>query len=183
MKNAILMCRVSSDEQAKGYSLDIQKEQLERYCLNNNITIVSCFKEDHSAKNFNRPEFEKFLKSMQRNNGKVDTLLVTSWDRFSRNLTDSLIMIRRLKKLGIEVHAIEQPIDLSIPESKAMLALYLAIPEIDNDRRSLKITGGIRAAKKAGRWPGKAPFGYRNSRDDNNRSKCGIYQKSIQGVQ
>jgi len=169
MKNAILMCRVSSDEQAKGYSLDIQKEQLERYCLNNNITIVSCFKEDHSAKNFNRPEFEKFLKSMQRNNGKVDTLLVTSWDRFSRNLTDSLIMIRRLKKLGIEVHAIEQPIDLSIPESKAMLALYLAIPEIDNDRRSLKITGGIRAAKKAGRWPGKAPFGYRNSRDDNNR--------------
>ena len=41
MKNAILMCRVSSDEQAKGYSLDIQKEQLERYCLNNNITIVN----------------------------------------------------------------------------------------------------------------------------------------------
>ena len=30
MKNAILMCRVSSDEQAKGYSLDIQKEQLEK---------------------------------------------------------------------------------------------------------------------------------------------------------
>ena len=169
MKNAILMCRVSSEEQAKGYSLNIQKEQLERHCLNNNINIVSCFKEDHSAKDFNRPEFEKFLKSMQRNNGKVDTLLVTSWDRFSRNLTDSLIMIRRLKKLGIEVHAIEQPIDLSIPESKAMLALYLAIPEIDNDRRSIKITGGIRAAKKSGRWPGKAPFGYKNSRDENNR--------------
>ena len=169
MRNAILMCRVSSDEQAKGYSLNIQKEQLEKYCLNNNINIVNCFKEDHSAKNFNRPEFDKFLKSIQRNKGKVDTLLVTSWDRFSRNLTDSLIMIRKLRALGIEVHAIEQPIDLSIPESKAMLALYLAIPEIDNDRRSLKITGGIRAAKKSGRWPGKAPFGYKNTRDANNR--------------
>ena len=169
MKNAILMCRVSSDEQAKGYSLNIQKEQLEKYCLNNNINVVNCFKEDHSAKNFNRPEFEKFLKSIQRNKGKVDTLLVTSWDRFSRNLTDSLIMIRRLRILGIEVHAIEQPIDLSIPESKAMLALYLAIPEIDNDRRSLKICSGIRAATKAGRWSGKAPFGYKNSRDFENR--------------
>jgi site-specific DNA recombinase len=99
MKNAILMCRVSSDEQAKGYSLNIQKEQLERYCLNNNITIVSCFKEDHSAKNFNRPAFEIFLKSMQQNNGKVDTLLVTSWDRFFKKLNRFVNHDKAVKKV------------------------------------------------------------------------------------
>ena len=34
------MCRVSTDEQAKGYSLDVQHEQLVRYCQRNNIEII-----------------------------------------------------------------------------------------------------------------------------------------------
>lgn len=32
MKKAVIMCRVSSDEQAKGYSLSVQLEQLTNYC-------------------------------------------------------------------------------------------------------------------------------------------------------
>jgi site-specific DNA recombinase len=32
MKRAILMARVSSDEQAKGYSLDIQVDKLTSHC-------------------------------------------------------------------------------------------------------------------------------------------------------
>ena len=58
---------------------------------------------------------------------------------------------------------------MSIPENKAILAMYLAMPEIDNDRRSLKIRGGIRAALKSGRLSRKAPFGYKNTRDEKNR--------------
>ncbi|MBI1289555.1 MAG: hypothetical protein GC178_18485 [Flavobacteriales bacterium] len=50
-----------------------------------------------------------------------------------------------------------------------MLAMYLVMPEVDNDRRSIKIRGGIRAALKAGRWCRSAPYGYRNTRDENNR--------------
>ncbi len=95
--------------------------------------------------------------------------MVTSWDRFSRNLTDALVMLRSLKKLGIEVQAIEQPIDMSIPENKAMFAIFLAIPEIDNDRRSIKIKGGMRAALKSGRWCRRAPIGYENARDEENK--------------
>ena len=169
MKRAVIMCRVSSDEQAKGYSLDIQHEQLVTYCRRNNIEIVKDFREDHSAKNFNRPEYQKFLAFLKKNKGAIDLLLVTSWDRFSRNLTDSLIMIRTLEKYGVEVQAIEQPIDMRIPENKAMLAMFLAIPEIDNERRSIKIRGGIRAALKSGRWSRMAPLGYKNSRDENNK--------------
>ncbi len=71
--------------------------------------------------------------------------------------------------MGIEPQAIEQPIDISIPETKAMLAIYLALPEIDNDRRSMKIKSGIRGAWKAGRWTRHAPRGYKNSRDDQNK--------------
>jgi len=169
MKKAIIMARVSSDEQAKGYSLGIQEESLRKYCENNDIQIVHTFKEDHSAKNFDRPEWKKLLLYIRLNKNNVDYILFTSWDRFSRNITDALIEIRNLKKVNIEVKAIEQPIDISIPENKAILALYLAMPEIDNDRRSIKIRGGVRAALKSGRLSRKAPRGYKNVRDENNR--------------
>jgi len=163
------MARVSSDEQAKGYSLDVQEENLKQHCDNKNIEIIKVYREDHSAKTFNRPEFKKLLAFAKDNKGTIDYLFFASWDRFSRNTTDAYEMIRRLKKLGIEPQAIEQPIDFSIPEMKAMLAIYLALPEIDNDRRSIKIKGGMRGAWKAGRWTHKAPRGYRNGRDENNK--------------
>lgn len=169
MKKAVIMCRVSSDEQAKGYSLSVQLEQLTNYCKRNDIEVVKYYREDHSAKDFNRPEFQKFLQYVKKNNTNIDYLLVTTWDRFSRNVTDSFVMIRDLRKLAIEVQAIEQPIDFSIPESKAMLALNLVLPEIDNDRRSIKIRGGIRGSLKAGRWCRKGPVGYKNTRDEENK--------------
>ena len=169
MKRAVIMCRVSSDEQAKGYSLDIQNESLTKYCQSNNIQVVKHYREDHSAKDFNRPEFKKFMDFAKKNKGQVDLLLITSWDRFSRNLTDALIVLRKLERLGIEVQAIQQPLDMSIPENKAMLAMFLAMPEIDNDRRSIKVKEGMRACLKAGRWGRKAPKGYRNSRDVDNK--------------
>ncbi|MCF8278262.1 MAG: recombinase family protein [Flavobacteriales bacterium] len=168
-KRAALMSRVSSDEQAKGFSLGVQSEALENYCLRNDIEIVYTFKEDHSAKNFERPAFNTFLNHVKKSKGAIDVLLFTTWDRFSRNILDAYTMIDRLKRLGIIPHAIEQPIDPTIPENKAILAMFLVIPEIDNDRRSIKIRGGIRAALKAGRWCRMAPYGYRNTRDENNR--------------
>jgi site-specific DNA recombinase len=168
-QRAALMSRVSSDEQAKGYSLDIQTESLEKYCERYDIEIAYSFREDHSAKNFDRPAFKEFYEYAKKNKGKIDLLLFTSWDRFSRNMEDAYAVIRQLKKLGITVLAIEQPIDLSIPENKLILAMYLTIPEVDNDRRSIKVRGGMRAAMKAGRWCSSAPYGYKNTRDEDNR--------------
>jgi site-specific DNA recombinase len=50
----------------------------------------------------------------------------TKWDRFSRNAGDAYQMINILRKVGVEPQAIEQPLDLSVPENKMMLAFYLA---------------------------------------------------------
>ena len=166
MKRAILMARVSSDEQAKGYSLDIQVEKLLAHCQKENVSVINIYKEDCSAKNFNRPEFKKMLQYLIKNKGKVDYILFVSWDRFSRNITESYAMINRLRNYGVEVQAIEQPLDLSIPENQMILSVYLAMPDIDNRRRSMKITEGVRAAKASGRWQGRAPFGYKNASDE-----------------
>lgn len=170
MKRAVIYIRVSTDEQAdRGYSLGVQQEQLEKYCAAHEIEIVKLYSEDHSAKNFTRPEFNKFLNFAKTHHRELDYFLFVSWDRFSRNAPDAYQMIARLKKWGIEPQAITQPIDFSVPQSKIMLSIYLTLPEVDNDIRSEKVKSGLRGANKAGRWTTTAPFGYKNRRDEQNK--------------
>jgi len=168
MKTAIFYLRVSTDEQAsRGYSLRGQQEMLANYCKLNNITVNKIFTEDHSAKTFKRPEWTKLIIYLRKQ--KTDLLLFTKWDRFSRNTCDAYQMLANLKNIGTNPQAIEQPLDLNIPENKLMLALYLAVPEIENDRRGLNTKMGIRRAKKEGNWSGKAPVGYKNKTQEDGR--------------
>ncbi len=170
MKRADLYIRVSTDEQAdKGYSQRDQEERLKRYCSTNKITVGQVIYEDHSAKTFNRPEWVKLLTSLKKKSSKTNIILFTKWDRFSRNAGDAYQMISTLNKLGVEPQAVEQPLDLSIPENKMMLAIYLAAPEVENDRRALNTFYGMRRARKEGRLMGKAPFGYINRSKEDGR--------------
>ena len=169
-RKAIIYVRVSTDEQAeKGHSLAHQEERLRSHCLQNNIEVVAFFKEDHSAKSFERPAFRKLLDFIKANKNLADMLLFLKWDRFSRNAADAYAMINQLLRMGVEPQAMEQPLNMEIPEHKFMLAIYLAAPEVENDRRALNILAGMRKAMKEGRWMGGAPKGYKRSRDENNR--------------
>ncbi len=164
-RKAFLYIRVSTDEQLNGYSPEIQEECLIRYCEVNNITVAGIYREDYSAKTFDRPVFQKMLAVVKKQKGIIDLLLFTRWDRFSRNAGDAYSMISQLKKMRVEPQGVEQPLDLSVPENKMMLAFYLAAPEVENDRRALNTLLGMRRAKKEGRFLGVAPKGYKNERD------------------
>lgn len=75
IRKAILYIRVSTDEQADGYSLPYQEERLRTYCRQHNIEAVALYKEDYSAKSFERPEFKKLLAYIKSNKGAVDLLV------------------------------------------------------------------------------------------------------------
>ena len=166
MKNVILYVRVSTDEQAgRGYSLRDQEQKLLNYCQNNNYNVLQIFREDFSAKTFKRPEFKKLLEYCKKNKKDIHQLIFIKWDRFSRNTAESYQMIGVFNQLAIQVNAIEQPLDLTIPEQGLMLAVYLSMPEVENHRRSLNVISGMRRAFKEGRYVGMAPKGYDNGRD------------------
>ncbi len=169
-KRAILYTRVSTDEQAeKGYSLRAQEERLRTYCQIKNIIVIEHYQDDASAKTFNRPAFSQLLQYMKEHKNAVDLLLFIKWDRFSRNTSEAYQMIDRLLRSGVDAQAIEQPLDMFIPESRLMLAFYLAAPQVENERRSLNIIDGIRRAAREGRKTSGAPKGYKPSRDEQNK--------------
>lgn len=169
MTDVIIYSRVSTDEQAdKGYSLRSQEEKMSVYCKAHNYNIVKHFQEDYSAKTFDRPQFIQLLLFLKANKN-IRKLVLIKWDRFSRNVSDALNMLKTLQQLNVEVIAIEQPIDTKIPEQKMMLSIYLTAPEIENDRRSLNTMSGMRRAQKEGRWVSTAPCGYSLKRDERNK--------------
>ena len=89
-RNAIIYTRVSTDEQAdKGYSLRDQEDRLNKYCDLKGIDVIAHFQDDHSAKTFNRPEFNKLMKYVLANKKVITDLLFVKWDRFSRNTAES----------------------------------------------------------------------------------------------
>ena len=159
--------RVSTDDQAdRGFSLQHQEEMLLRWCEINHHEVVKVYTEDYSGKTFQRPEWLKLLEFVRRNKNSVDLILCNRWDRFSRNLYDALTTIKELHKYGVTVSTVEQPLDLTNPDNKVLLALYLAIPEMENDKNSIRTIEGTRRAKVEGCWMGQAPRGYNNVRVD-----------------
>ncbi|MBK9381489.1 MAG: recombinase family protein [Chitinophagaceae bacterium] len=167
MKNIIIYTRVSTDEQAEnGYSLPAQEEKLMKYCESRGFNIVKAFKEDYSAwKGFDRPAYNQLSKYLRENKGKVDMILFTQWSRFSRDITESYNEIKRLRDMNIEPNAIEQMIDFNIPENLYLLAMYLAAPQVENDRLSDRTKVGMNQALKQGKWLWKGPYGYKNMQE------------------
>lgn len=163
MKTAYLYVRVSTDEQKrKGYSLPEQEDRLFKYCRYNNIEVKGIYREDFSAKNFNRPEWKKLFLAIKSKPKEDKNILFIKWDRFSRNVEYAYEMIGMLRKYRTTAMAIDQPIDFSVPECTVMLAVYLSVPEAENSRRALNTANGMRRAKQMGRYPSKAPLGFIN---------------------
>lgn len=172
MKKAILYSRVSSDEQAKGGSLKYQEDALRRYCESNGIEVVDVYREDYSAKTFNRPDMNTICKKYLHKHKEVDAdaLLVLRWNRFTREASEGWEYISKFKKYGIEVNAVEEHLDFNVSESKIMLSVYLTMAEVDNDKRSTATKDGIHQALKEGKCAGLAPYGYVNKREGKHNS-------------
>lgn len=160
-RRVVIYTRVSTDEQReKGFSLQDQEIRLREFCEKSDYDIVAHFQDDHSAKDFNRPQFNVLLSELKTGKLKADLLLCVRMDRFSRNMQASLEMIKKLSNYGIELKVLDSDYDLSIPENLIPFILTMALPQVENERRAINTKRGMRQARREGRWNGKIPRGY-----------------------
>ena len=172
MKNVILYCRVSSDEQKTNTSLDFQEKKLRQHCDKNSYNVIACYKEDYSAKHhdFVRPEMKKIRDYCKAHKNEVDMILFLRWDRFARNPEFAYAFKRIfMDEWGIEFNALESPIDFSATEWSSSLGNYCAAAHTENNKISRRTRDGVRETLLSGRLANKAPRGYKNVHitDDN----------------
>ena len=163
MKRIVTYARVSTEEQKKhGFSLQDQKRRLFDYARRKGLTIVQHIEEDYSAKDFNRPEFNKFRESIDSKELEIDSFVCLRMDRFSRNYDQTLQIRKWFTQKNIQIIFVEHQIDNSIPENLIFDVVQGILPQIENERRGLNTRNGMRQALRSGRWLWKAPKGYAN---------------------
>ena len=71
----------------KRLPLPEQEDRLLKYCNHNDIKVKGIYREDFSAKNFNRPERKKLIAMVKKKSShEENNILFIKWDRFSRNI-------------------------------------------------------------------------------------------------
>ena len=186
--NVIIYCRVSTDEQRQGTSVDVQEERLKAYCACKGYNIINMpefcdCKEDESAKTFDkRPVMQSILKYIRKNRGKVQKLLFLRWNRFSRDVIEAPSVVGDLLKIGVEPNAIEEELNYESSSWPVLLGAYIGIAQSDNIARSLATIDGIRATLKSGKCSNKAPRGYKNVRESKHHCYVVINEEAAKPI-
>lgn len=139
IKTVAIYCRVSTEEQKKfGISVQDQKNSLTRYCKNNNFKIYDYYiDEGISAGTISkRKEFVRLLKDLD----KIDLIVFTKLDRFSRNVRDANNLLVELDKHNTAFRAIdEDDIDTSTADGRFIFNLKVNLAEHERNKDSERI--------------------------------------------
>ena len=110
---AALYARVSSQGQAdKDLSIPAQLKALREYAIKKGGTVTAEFiDEAESARSADRPKFQEMIYAAKQKICLFDTILVWKFSRFARNREDSILYKKLLRKHGIDVISINEPID------------------------------------------------------------------------
>lgn len=160
---AIAYIRVSTDEQVHGTSLDSQRDACLKYAADHSIDLpmTNIFREEGvSAKLIDRPQLARMLDYCAKHKGEITHCIIWKVDRLARKSEYHHIIKAQLTKLGIKLVSVTEPIS-DDPMGNLMDSMLAAFAQFDNDIRTARTTGGMKARLEQGGWPHAAPFGYR----------------------
>lgn len=170
---AIILARVSTDEQMKlGQSIPAQLFKAREYCKAKNLEIFKEYQFDESSTKDQREKFELVLQEIKKSKEKI-ALIVETIDRLQRSFKESVILEELRKQDKVEIHFLRENLVISINSNSAdllrwdmgvMFARSYVLQLSDNVKRT------IYQKIREGKWPGKAPYGYLNTKDEHGRS-------------
>jgi len=116
-----------------GLSLDAQQEEIKRYAADRGWLVEEIFVDGgFSAKNTDRPAFQRMTRAIKDSDGSIAAVLVTKLDRLTRSLRD-LCSINEdlLEPFGCNLVAIRDGINTFEPVSKMLLPFLAIIGQIE----------------------------------------------------
>lgn len=154
--------RVSTKKQVEeGYSLDAQRERLEKICETAGYIIYKVYADEgKSGKDTNRPAFQKMMQDMKE--GKFDKILVMKLDRISRSVIDLEIMIKEMQTYKVEFESASEKIDTSSSFGMMFVRLLAIFAQFERERISERINDTFETmVQEARAITGNQPFGYK----------------------
>jgi DNA invertase Pin-like site-specific DNA recombinase len=141
----------------------------------NNVELIDTFIDaGYTARTFDRPDMNKLLEFIKQYHKMVDYLVVSEFDRFSRDAGEALSLIKKLQlKYNVQIVSVIEGITFDYRDNSSFFraGLSVLLGEEDNIRRINKINSGIYQAKaREGRYiHGHPPYGYRKEGEGKSR--------------
>lgn len=159
MKYVACYTRVSTDEQKKfGFSIQAQKDALEKYCKENQYKYEFYTDEGISASSMKRPALQEMLRKVN----VFDMILFTKLDRLSRNVLDA----NNINKLLLENHCTmkaidEDDIDTSTADGTFIFNLKVSLAQREIGKTSERINFVFNNKREKGEiTSGTKKYGY-----------------------
>ena len=159
MKTAVIYARYSSNNQTE-QSIEGQVRVCQEYAKQHDILIIGQYIDRAmTGTNDKRPEFQQMLSDSKKK--KWDYILVYRFDRFSRDIYDSVIHEQELNKLGIKLISATE----IIPETSEG-GILKGVIQLMNDyyvkELRQKVKRGMRETRLKGNFQGgTVPYGYK----------------------
>src|SRR5271168_1708062 len=161
---AVLYLRVSTSEQAVGpLNLINQEKRCRELCKQRGWEVIEVFVDPgESARSADRPEFQRMLTFCKGHRHKIGYVVVQDLSRFARNLQDQAQTMADLLRNGILVRSANETNVDETASGKLAASIVGGFNEYFSNSLSEKMKDRTRDSVLAGRFPWRAPVGYRN---------------------
>lgn len=154
--------RVSTQTQAEQNGIEMQIYEVERYCMENGISIDGTFKDEGiSGTRVDREGLNDLLATLE----KGDRVIVQNTSRLWRNDSVKVMIHHEMKKSGADIISVEQKtysIYSKDPNDFLFNGMMELLDQYERMTISMKLAKGRKARAKTGNKPcGTAPIGYR----------------------
>ena len=133
--------RVSSDEQVKhGFSIEAQKEGLQKYAEERGYRIVEWYIDEGKSargKTTKRKEYLRLIEDAKR--GKFEMIIFKCLDRWFRNISEYYKAQSVLDEKGINWECAEEDFDTTSRDGRWKLHIYLMLAQDESDKTSERI--------------------------------------------
>jgi len=162
-QSCAIYCRFSSKQQEGNFSIEAQKSACLDYAHKQNWKIYRIFEDRAlSGTSDERDAFQEVIRLSTETPPPFTVLLVHKLDRFARNRYDSVKYKYLLRKKGIRVLSVTQPmVGVDGPTEVLMESLLEGMDEFYSLNLARETIKGMTEAAKQGFWcHGRSPYGY-----------------------
>ena len=155
--------RVSHDEQAKhGFSIEAQKEGLEKYANEKGYIIVDWYIDEGKSARKNKSKRKEYLRLIEdAQQGKFEMIIFKCIDRWFRNISEYYQAQDILDKNGVNWECSEEEYDTTTRDGRWKLHIYLMLAQDEADKGSERINFVFEhKVKNKEAITGSQPYGY-----------------------
>ncbi len=167
MKNCGLYIRVSTEKQAKVEEGSLKNQD---HHLTQHVAMKGQFgkepwliadryvDEGISAKDTNRPAFQRMLKDVK--DGRINTVLCLALSRISRSTRDLLDLVDFFREHEVDFICLKEDVDTTTPMGRLLLTFMGALNQFEREQTGDRTRSAVLARAERGLWNGGHLFGY-----------------------